>query len=263
MDRINTRSVRITLKILIVLFVIVGVIYQNLVGYFAGRGFSSYLYFTTQSNIIIGALAMALLVYDLKRRQTPKALVAFHHIAISAIMLTFIVFALFLGPLVPDASYFYSPSNLTLHNLVPILAFFNYLLEEDEMPPRYVRYLALISGVSYMIATYIFYFSGASFGQNEFPYFFLNFKTNGWLTIDFVNWRFGIIYWWVVIVLVLLGISVATYEIKAKCKKNQRIAWKIFIFLLSLATIFILMSVIIKLSMGVALHETSIKVLIR
>jgi len=260
--KITKRQLRIILKIIIIVFVIIGVIAQQFIGFLSGRGYSAFLYFTTQSNIILAITALILLIYDIKGIKNPPALVSFHHIAISAILLTFIVFSLFLGPFIPSVSYFYSPGNLTLHNLVPILGLVNYLLEEDKMPPKYVRSLALISGLTYLIATYILYFSGANFGLYEFPYFFLNFKELGWLTLDFANMRFGIIYWWIIIIIFLYGISALTYNIKQKSTSNPKLALNVFIFLFALAVLFTTLNVIIKLTVGVPINETTIKIFI-
>ncbi|MFA5486088.1 MAG: hypothetical protein WC275_03275 [Bacilli bacterium] len=262
MEIVNKRSFSITLKVITIFLVIIGVAFQNFTPFLAGRGHVAFLYFTTQSNIIVGIVIFILFIYELKGKEIPPFLSAFHHIAISAILLTFLVFSLFLGPFIPMVSYFYSPSNVLLHNLVPILAIFNYLLAKEELPKPYVRYLALISALTYMIATYILYFSGVSFGKYEFPYFFLNYKESGWLKVDFVNMRFGVIYWWIIICLLLLTISVSLYHFKRESKVNEKLPLKIFIILFSSSIIFSLLNVIIKLSVGVPFHETSIKIFI-
>lgn len=238
------RFVRISLNSVLIVLVIIGVIMQSTVGLLGAPGFRSFLYYTTQSNLIMALLSAFLIYYDFKKREPTIAIKVMHHIAVTAVLLTFTVFALMLGGYIENTRYFYSIQNLTLHNLAPIIAVFVYLLYDYKLP-RYTVPLALISGVTYMLFTYILYFSGVNYGTHGFPYFFLDFKTYGWLTI---NWpSFGILYWWVLIIIFMYTMSGCLVYLRNKTRKYKQIPLFTLSVLLCLALIFIVINIIIWL----------------
>ncbi len=204
------------------------------------------MYFTTQSNIFIALCMGLLLYYDFAEKPVPTVILILHHISVTAVTLTFLVFAIFLGPFIPElsVSYFYSVQNLTLHNIVPLLAIGQYLYDDNRDIPDYTKYLGLLSGVIYVIFVYIVHFLGGNFGATLFPYFFLDYKTFGWLTIS--EGKIGILYWWIVIILLLLGISLLLYYLKKKSAERKNIPAAIFNSLIILAVIFIIINIIIK-----------------
>lgn len=244
MKSLTKKEISIALKIITIVLVVVGVIAQTFNSLLVSRGLTSFLYFTTQSNVILGVTMGLLLFFELKNKEKPRWLIIFSHIAVSAVFLTFIVFSLFLGPFITGIKYFYSIQNLALHNFAPICGIIAYLLMEEDIP-KVARPLALISGISYAIVTYILYFAGVSFGKYELPYFFLDFNTYGFLRINFPD--FGVVYWWILIAIFLYGISVLLMFIRKLAHKNEKVPLTSFIFLSVLATIFIVFNIIIKL----------------
>ncbi len=244
MTNAKMRIARISLNSVLIVLVVIGVIMQTTSGLLVTPGFRSFLYYTTQSNFIMALLSALLIYFDLKKREPSIVIKVLHHIAVTAVLLTFIVFALLLGGYIENARYFYSIQNLTLHNLAPIIAVFVYLLYDYKLPP-YTVPLALISGITYMLFTYILYFSGVNYGAHGFPYFFLDFKTYGWFT---VNWpSFGILYWWILIVVFMYTMSVSLVYLRNKTRKYKRIPLFTLIALLCLALIFISINIIIGL----------------
>lgn len=195
---ITKKNLRLVLRITIIVMVIAGVIGQYFSGILVDKGWTSLLFYTTQSNLLVAATYLFLLIYELKDKKTPRLILIFEHIAVSATTLTFIVFALFLGPYIANVRYFYSLQNLTLHNLVPIFSIITYLIGKDTGQKRIIPF-ALISGFSYLIFAYLLYFLKIPFGSFEFPYFFMDFNQYGWLRIQGIN--FGVIYWWITIAL--------------------------------------------------------------
>lgn len=242
--KLTQRTLRISLQIAIILMVIAGVIGQYLSGILVDRGWSSMLFYTTQSNLLMAATFVALLIYDLKGKETPRFIVIFEHIAVSATTLTFLVFALFLGPYIEKAGYFYSLQNLTLHNLVPILSIVMYLIGKNK-GGKHIILFALISGFSYLAFAYILYFFHVPFGRFDFPYFFMDFKTYGWFRIDGIN--FGVVYWWITIAFLLYGISILLYKLKDKNSVHPKYSLYIFFILIVFAISITTINIIMKL----------------
>jgi hypothetical protein len=241
---ITKKNLRLVLRIAIIVMVIVGVIGQYFSGILVDKGWSSLLFYTTQSNLLVAATYLFLLIYELKDKKTPRLIIIFEHIAVSATTLTFIVFALFLGPYIANVRYFYSLQNLTLHNLVPILSIITYLIGKDTGQKRIIPF-ALISGFSYLIFAYLLYFLKVPFGSFEFPYFFMDFNQYGWLRIQGIN--FGVIYWWITIALLLYGISFLLFKLKEKTINLKKVPLYVFIILLAFAILITLINIIIKL----------------
>ncbi|MGI6735008.1 MAG: hypothetical protein ACOX3C_02330 [Bacilli bacterium] len=246
MENNEKRIISIILKFGVIVVAIVGIISQQLHGLLIYTGYVPFLYFTTQSNIIIAICMIFLLYFDFANKEVPRALLIFEHISVTAVTLTFLVFAIILAPFIPalDRRYFYSLQNLTLHNAAPILAIVHYLYDDNRDIPKYAKPLGLLSGIIYVIFVYIVHLAGGNFGATEFPYFFLDYKSFGWLTIS--EGKIGILYWWAVIILLLYGISSALYYLKVKSGAKKKIPVTTFASLIFLATIFIIINIIIK-----------------
>ena len=80
MKKLTLKTVRISLKIAIIVSVIIGVLFQNFSGLLVSKGIVSFLYYTTQSNIILAITLGLLLYYEFKDLVPPKWLRTFHHI---------------------------------------------------------------------------------------------------------------------------------------------------------------------------------------
>lgn len=234
----NKRTYRLILNILLVILVTAGIISQAFSGAF-GHGGITFLYFTTESNLVMAVVSLVLLYFDLRKKELPVFLKVFHHIAVVAVTLTYLVFAFILAPFFEMPTYFYSFQNIVLHNLGPILAIIVYLLYEHETP-KIARLLSIVSPLSYLGATFILYFAGVFFPPNGLPYFFLEYMTYGWLRIDYPN--FGVIYWWVLIILIVFVISASIYYLKRKAQNNNKVIYITSGVLLGLSILFIILN---------------------
>lgn len=231
------------LRITLIVLVIVGITAQQFSSFFAAHGgYVAFFYFTTQSNFFLLVINMCLLVFELRGKEKPQALLTLEHIAVSATTLTFFVFAVLLGPFVEKASYFYSVTNLTLHNAGPLLGIVTYLMtrKHEKVNPLF----GLSSGLFYLVFAYTVYFIRGNFGPTEFPYFFLDFKTNGWLT--FRPPVIGVIYYFVFIFFLLLGLSYLLAKLEEH-ENKQKVVTLTTVVLASLAFIVIVLNVVIKL----------------
>lgn len=230
------------MRLAIIMLVTLGLIAQQFSAFYALHGrIVAFLYFTTQSNILLLVVNALLLSYELKNKLKPKPLLTLEHIAVSATTLTFVVFALLLGPFVEKPSYFYSVTNLTLHNFAPILGVITYLMtkEKTNLP----AFIAVSAGLYYLIFAYTVFFVRGNFGPTKFPYFFLDFETNGWLT--FSPPTIGVIYYFVIIFFLLWGTSELLLKLKQK-ENKKKVALVTFTLLFTLSFVINLLNVILK-----------------
>lgn len=231
------------LRITLIVLVVIGITAQQFSSFFAAHGgYVAFFYFTTQSNFFLLLINIFLLTYELRGKEKPQALLTLEHIAVSATTLTFFVFAVFLGPFVEKASYFYSVTNLTLHNAAPILGIITYFMTKKERKVNPL--LGLSSGLFYLVFAYTIYFVRGNFGPTEFPYFFLDFKSNGWLT--FSPPVIGVIYYFVFIFFLLLGISYLLAKLD-KHENKQKVVTLTASVLTSITLIVIILNVALKL----------------
>jgi hypothetical protein len=192
-----------------------------------GSSFASgahFLYYTNVSNILASLLAAVLLALDIRALRAGRALLLprwlweVRFALVAGILLTFVVFSLLLIPRMP-LSYLSSPSNLLMHNLVPLLACFDFVLFSHGRENR----LSLLSGLalplSYFTFVMIFMFTG---NGRSAPYFFLDFHANGWFTAG--GGKLGVFWWFLILAAMILLLSkillglqklVARYTLKA------------------------------------------------
>lgn len=231
------------LRIALIVLVIVGVTAQQFSSFFSEHGsYVAFFYFTTQSNLFLLGVNVFLLMYELRAKKKPRLLLTLEHIAVSATTLTFIVFALLLAPFLELPSYFYSVTNLTLHNAAPILGIVTYLGTKREH--KINSFTSVTSGLYYLIFAYTVYFIRGNFGPTEFPYFFMDFKTNGWLT--FAPPVFGVVYYFILIFFLLLAISYVLIKLN-KIENRRKTVTLATLVLSLLALAVILLNVLLKL----------------
>lgn len=156
-----------------------------------------FLYYTNLSNVLVVLLMAVMLGYEWQGWRAgelvalPGWLQQARFILTTAILLTFVGFSLLLIPLV-DRDYLLSPSNLLVHNAVPLLAGVDYVLfsGRDEQP----RLLTALAGPAvYVLFALALALGGHRFHGSVAPYFFLDYETLGWLKAG--EGRLGVIYW--------------------------------------------------------------------
>lgn len=199
------KIVRISLLLALAIIGILGITFTAISTDFMG-GAAVFLYFTVQSNIFIILMALITLVDEVvsiftKRSFMNQVLLCIKFSATIAITITFIVFFTMLAPLLgPD--YLLSFNNISLHAIVPIIAIVDFILFDTGINLSYPKSLfGCIPPLCYMIFVYVGVPLIFLYGENtKFPYFFLDYETNGF----FFEKGLGIIFW---IFVLLIGIS--------------------------------------------------------
>jgi len=203
------------LKVGVIASCVLGIL-QHSVDVSQGFMDSIFMAFTTQSNIWAAAICLVFLCIDLVtrgRRGVPRWLTIVKMMATTSVLLTWIVFAVLLSPTVP-ISYLVSPSNVLLHNLTPMLALLDFVLFDRGYNPRKRHALfGLIIPLAYMVFFFAVYELS---GRLPVPYFFLDYRTLGWLSIGANG--IGVVYWMLILVGVVLGMGVGMLELKERCQ---------------------------------------------
>ena len=174
------------------------------VGFMTG---AHYLYYTNQSNIWTMLLALVLLLIELRARSRglpvhlPDWLRVLRFALTVGVLLTWVVFSLLLAPMMAGTGYLRSLSNLLVHNLVPLLAGLDFVLFDYEDRRKPALLWGLVMPSLYVVFAMVLAQFGAFFGRgSRFPYFFLDYETNGWFSLG--DGRLGVVWW----ILLLLGL---------------------------------------------------------
>src|SRR5690606_10512974 len=195
----------IIIKVSVILSAIIGVVLQmdtTSGGFMSGR--SLIMYFTIQSNLWIAMIAFVGIFVAIFNKPA-KGFYLIKYILTTGILLTYVVFSILLSPTMP-LSYLISPSNLLVHTLTPMLAMVDYLLNDKNIKVRNQALYGLITPAYYLVFSYIMYFTGVRFsGGSKFPYFFLDFETNGLFTLD--GSKLGVVYWYLIVMAIIYLIS--------------------------------------------------------
>ena len=106
-------------------------------GTLGGDGWSDLKYFTVESNLLVGIVAVVWLVFRLVKGEgaIPKWLTLLKFLSSAAVFVTFTVVVLFLGPLYGYGRMYYG-SNLFFHLLIPLAAILEYVFFGEEVSFR-------------------------------------------------------------------------------------------------------------------------------
>ena len=213
----------IAIKATLVIVGILGIIFTAQSSAFMG-GASVFFFFTVQSNIFIIAMALLFLINEImllvnKKSFVNQTLLHIKYVATVAITITFLVFFTMLAPLM-GMDYLLSFNNFSLHAIVPILAIVDFILFDTDIQLTYRNsLLATIAPVSYVVFVYVGSIFKLRYGENlYYPYFFLDYKTNGFL----FEKGFGIIPWIIILLIGICGLSLLyCLIIKARQKTSK------------------------------------------
>ena len=172
------------LNILTFLLVLVGVIVMITIGSKAlgETNITVFKYFTFQSNIFMGAVALVYAIYQLliilnKRDKLPHVLLVFNHVGVTAVGLTFLIVIFFLAPGY-GFDKMYNNANLFFHALVPIVAMLNYMFLEKECSFKFLNTLfSIIPSLLYGIVYFIVVASLNAYGDINIDFYM--FGANG------------------------------------------------------------------------------------
>ena len=172
-SRIRQTVTNIVLVILVTIGMYMTMTYRSAWMEFQMRGIMCLRYFTVQSNLFAGIVALVALFYQGKATNILKFMSA------TATGLTFAVVALFLGP-VYGYGRMYKNANLYFHLIVPLICMVDYILITDA--PKKMKWkiacamLTVIYGFGYILNILINGKGGRYPNNNDF-YFFLRW---GW-----------------------------------------------------------------------------------
>jgi hypothetical protein len=176
---------------------------------------SIFLYFTIESNIWIALICVVFLLTDVfqrGRRRIGAWLYAVKYMFTVSILLTFVVFAVLLSPLMPK-SYLLSPSNIFLHDVTPILALLDFALCDDGYRGRWKHVLlGAIMPLAYAVFVLALSFGGVRFAGSVAPYFFLNYEKLGWFAVG--KNGLGVVWWIAIITLLVLAVGAALLKLR-------------------------------------------------
>ena len=214
------RIIRIAILSALAIVGILGIVFTAQSSAFMGGG-SVFFFFTVQSNIFIIAMALIFLVNEIVVLVTNKGFINqtlrhIKYVATVAITVTFLVFFTMLAPLM-GVDYLLSFNNFSLHAIVPILAIIDFIIFDTDINLTYPNsLLATIAPISYVIFVYVGAIFKLQYGENlYYPYFFLDFETNGFL----FEKGFGIIPWILILLAGICGLGcLYCFIIKARQK---------------------------------------------
>ena len=203
------KIISILIKVALIVVGILGIIFTTISSGFMGSKYV-FLYFTVQSNITIILITGVFLVNEiLTKKFVNQVLYDLKFIFTVAITITFIVFFTMLAPIV-GIDYLLSFNNFSLHAIVPILAIVDFFVFDKDIDMTYPKaFLGLAMPAYYLVFFIIGTFFGTRYtGANDdsaiAPYFFLNYKQNGFL---FEKGTIGVIPWSVILLVAIALLS--------------------------------------------------------
>lgn len=201
-------------------------------GFMGGSGLL--LYFTNQSNIWIGAIALVLAIVQIVNMTKGiyglnKKVYLIQQVFTVSISLTCIVYCFVLVPsfLAVDSNLFnpFAITQMLLHVISPLLAIVDFLLCCRGVKFNTVDCLwSAIPPLYYLGFSAVGFVLNWNFGMgNNFPYFFLNYNSPAGI-FGFSNvmpYFMGSFYWIILLVFLVLGMSLAYLKIVNRLNKNK------------------------------------------
>ena len=190
------------------------------------------LYFTNQSNIWIGLTCLLAVILLFLKKQDSKSyriLIIIKYVFTVSITITCLIFCCLLAPFAEMENYnAWNIASVFAHVIVPILSVVDFFIDDYKIVFTKIHAVyAIIPPLLYFIFCMVLSGLGVDFGRGEtYPYFFMNFSTEAGL-FGFVGTtnppQMGTIYWLVVILGLILGISFLYRRIfnKLKTKKEK------------------------------------------
>ena len=208
----------ILIKPALIIFSVIGVALQVKVdgGFFATN---VYLYFTILSNTLIAATFFAFLVMEIIERIIgkniiPQWLFTVKYMITSAMFLTLLVSAALLMPF-KNQAYLFSLKNLCQHIFASFIALLDFIMFDRNFKCTVKAFaLSFVFPLLYLAVTLALSLKPITYSNgSNFPYYFLDYRTNGWLTVPPNG--LGVL-WWILIIAAMLALSTAVlFGIKA------------------------------------------------
>lgn len=157
---------------------------------------SSWMYYTIQSNVLIILLFGYLVIASIKsimvegKKGEIKSNAHFEMVCMIDIFLTFLVYWTMLAPQIGNI---WKYDNVIVHGITPLLCIFDYYLFIPRKRLTYKDvYLSLIFPLSYVGATTVAGFLGYRYSYDRsgkpvhFPYFFMDYDRIGWRALYYI-----------------------------------------------------------------------------
>ena len=196
-------------NILIFLLVLTGVIVMITVRSDAlgETNITVFKYFTFQSNVFMGCVALVYAYYQLlillnKKDKLPHVLLVFNHVGVTAVSLTFLIVIFFLAPGY-GFDKMYTNANFFFHGLIPLLAMINFMFIEKESAIKFIETLfAIVPSSLYGIVYFIVVASLNAYGDIKIDFYM--FGANGpligaynFLAVMSIAYGFGVLIYFV------------------------------------------------------------------
>lgn len=191
------------------------------------------LYFTNQSNIWIGLTCLvAVILLLLKKENTAsyRTLIIIKYVFTVSITITCLIFCCLLAPFAEMENYnAWNMASIFAHVIVPVLSVIDFFTDDYQIffTKKHAIFSVIPPLLYFIFCMFLSAFS-IDFGRGEiYPYFFMNFNTEAGL-FGFVGTtnppQMGTIYWLVIILALILGISYLYRYIfnRLKTKKGKK-----------------------------------------
>ena len=186
------------------------------------------LYFTTQSNIWIGIIYLAIIILLLSNNKSNKIKESFYYCKyffIVSICMTCLVFCCFLAPFADESYRPWSFYSFLAHVITPILAIIEFYLDEFkfDFKLKHVFMTTIAPLIYYSLAIALSVFK-LDFGRGDpFPYFFLDINSPlglfGFTLTPLPN--MGTVWWILFFSIIMLGIGLLLIRTHHYKRKNK------------------------------------------
>ncbi len=213
-------ALNLAIGVLALLGVLLACVYATRDGY--STWLRRMLYFTQQSNLWIAAVSFAFVWVLLRPEVNERHLRMvglFKYIFTVSITVTGIIFCALLAPFADIPMWYLS--NVITHVIVPVLAILDFFTDRWILPIRKREAVyGLIPPAVWFVFASVLCLLRVDFGRGDpYPYFFMNFYSEAGLfgaqMIPGERPQLGSFYWFVLILLVVLGLCYAFYALHA------------------------------------------------
>ena len=202
-------NANIIVNALVVLLMILAVLlmFFGELGVLASTKWSSFKYFTVQSNVFAGVSSLLSFIYLLrKNKEYPGWLVVVKLTSAVSVGITFLVVMTYLGA-VYGYPLLFNNANLFLHGIIPVLALVSFALFEPKMPIKFkMNFYSLLPvtlyGIAYLINVAV---------KNDYG----NYKGADWYAFGTYGLGIGILCLFILIVVSFL-LSIGLYFLHQK-----------------------------------------------
>ena len=207
---------------LVLKFTIFVVVVTGLVDSFMGNSYAgpskTLLYYTNQSNVLMALVCMFFALWQIfSKRSMPRWAYVVKYAGTVAITITFLVFWLFLAPFMTEEMPIYTLNSICLHLVAPLLSVADFILFDcNWLSTKRTMWWTLVFPCYYFAFAVICSVCGVTFDGNgaKMPYFFMDFYTHGWFTVDIPGLSLGVAYWLIVILGFVLTLGWLYLKIK-------------------------------------------------